>query len=800
MQNPRTEPALGVLADVRGRRWRLIDVRRFERCALVTLQGIDRGDLGETLRVLTPFDHAVTERRQPRIRLAGRVSVARHVADAVLASHPWRACWTAATANLTVLRWQLEPVLAVLGGATRVLLADAVGLGKTIQAGLILAELVARGLVDRALVLTPAGLRAQWADELATRFGLSPTILDQTALAREAASLPADVSPWAGSPIVISSIDLVKRVEIVTAVDRVPFDVLIVDEAHHLTPGSDRGAVVERLARRTPWVILITATPHSGDDQAFAYLSRLGSVGEDSLSVFRRRSPRHERETRTRLVAVRTSDTESALLNEVQSYAKAIWRDRGVTDAAARLVAIVLSRRAASSPEAVLATLLRRQRMLSDGPPEPAADATLPWEELDEADGDEAAGVLMAPGLQRMDEERGRIDRLIELAYRARSSAAKPAWIRRLLDRVREPVIVFSEYRDTIEALRARFAPLLPVATLHGGLSPAVRRAATAAFVNGPAILLLATDTGGEGLNLHARCRMVITNELPWNPLRLEQRIGRVDRIGQQRPVHAVHLMHAGSIEQTVLAHLHRRAARAAMSSSTTTAFDARVAEAVLGESPLPSLDPPEWSSTEVPLALDEVHRVEPLRRLAHLRRANGDLRGSSNTIPVAVPRRSRGPCPKATLLCAFQVTLADPSGRAVASMVVPVSIALVSPLPSASRALSAALRDVTNALATRDIVTATADSALQSTRETTRDFANAIGTRVAALSAAWTVEGRQLYQPALFDDRSSGLAAERSAVQEIHRRHLERVERVVRGFDTLTMVDPVLIGAWLES
>ncbi len=797
MQNPRSELAPGALVEVRGRRWRLVDSRRFDRCAIVTLQGVDRGDVGETLRVLTPFDRVVTRRRQ-RIRLAGRIAVARRVADAVLTSHPWHACWTAATANITLMPWQLEPALAMLGGATRVLLADAVGLGKTVQAGLILAELAAHSVIDRTLVLTPAGLRTQWADELAARFGLRATILDQAALVREAVNLPADVSPWAASPIVISSIDLVKRAEVLTAVDRVPFDLLIVDEAHHVTPSSDRGAVVERIARRTPWVVLISATPHSGDERAFAYLTDIGSSSQDTLRIFRRSTPQHERRTRTRLVAVRTSDAESALLNGVQDYAQAIWSDRGTANSAARLVAIVFARRAASSIDAVLTTLLRRQRLLAEGPATtPPDQASLPWEELEEGDGDEADQVLMTPGLLRADEERHRLDRLIDLARRARESGAKPSWIQRFLAKAGEPAIVFSEYRDTIEALRERFEPLLPVVMLHGGLSPAMRRAATAAFVDGSAMLLLATDTGGEGLNLHARCRTVINNELPWNPLRLEQRVGRVDRIGQHRPVHAVHLMHAGSIEQTVLAHLHRRVERAATFAGSSQDFEARVAEAVLGGSEVPSLTLPQFPGAPMPSAIDEVHRLETLRTLArlHLRQPVGSS-ASRSTVPATGSRRSAPPA--TTLLCAFQITLVDPGGRTLANGIVPLSIALSSSLPSSRRELANALRRLTESTAVADAVAASTLHVLQSTRTVARDLARAVAARIAGLSAAFMTDD-QLYQPALFDGRSSRLAAERSAVLEIHRRHLNRVERTLRGFDALTMQPPVVIGVWLE-
>src|SRR5690606_30956964 len=115
----------------------------------------------------------------------------------------------------------------------RVLLADGVGGGKTIEAGLIIAELTARGLARRTLVLTPAGLRRQWADELQARFGLYPVVLDKAALTGETRTLPVGASPWRANPLVVSSIDMVKRPENAAAIESAPVDLLVVDEAHH---------------------------------------------------------------------------------------------------------------------------------------------------------------------------------------------------------------------------------------------------------------------------------------------------------------------------------------------------------------------------------------------------------------------------------------------------------------------------------------------------------------------------------------------------------------------------------------
>jgi superfamily II DNA/RNA helicase len=148
-----------------------------------------------------------------------------------------------------------------------------------------------------------------------------------------------------------------------------------------------------------------------------------------------------------------------------------------------------------------------------------------------------------------------------DAAASAAKAESKIQAIRRLLNRIDEPAIVFTEYRDTL-AWVARQLPE-PALQLHGGLSRRERLAVVDAFTRGDARVLLATDAAGEGLNLHHRCRIVVNLELPWNPTRLEQRIGRVDRIGQQRAVHAFHLIGATTGEMNLLDELRTRIARA---------------------------------------------------------------------------------------------------------------------------------------------------------------------------------------------------------------------------------------------
>src|SRR5262245_13891798 len=201
---------VGSIVRVRRARWRILDVRLYERCQIVTLGGVTPAN--RTRRVVAPFDRLeLVGLRRRRLRIVGARAWRRVCRALLAAASPPCGLRTAAAARIDLLPHQFEPAMAFIAGrASRILLADDVGLGKTIQAGLVIAELIARGAVERVLILTPAGLRDQWRDELRRRFALDAIVVDARAVARLAASLPRDVNPWATIPLAIASIDFVK--------------------------------------------------------------------------------------------------------------------------------------------------------------------------------------------------------------------------------------------------------------------------------------------------------------------------------------------------------------------------------------------------------------------------------------------------------------------------------------------------------------------------------------------------------------------------------------------------------------
>ena len=177
----------GARLEVRGETWTLTRAQRFDDCALLTLEGRDRSNAGDRLRVVEPFDRPRPLANRKLCRRPRRAVLLSALA-AITGARGRSRLWTAAAASIELWQYQLEPALAVIGGATRLLLADEVGLGKTVQAGLILSELAERGWVEHALIVCPAGLRDTWARELRDRFGIAATVLDQSSIADRIAS------------------------------------------------------------------------------------------------------------------------------------------------------------------------------------------------------------------------------------------------------------------------------------------------------------------------------------------------------------------------------------------------------------------------------------------------------------------------------------------------------------------------------------------------------------------------------------------------------------------------------------
>ncbi|MPY89235.1 MAG: hypothetical protein GEU99_15080 [Luteitalea sp.] len=561
----------GDLVRLRDRTWRVAARRHQDEVTALALTGLEADNRHDARTVLAPFEHIMPVGCSTRPQ---RVTLGRWLRGLValgLNDGPYELPRAAVLARVALLPYQLAPALAILNGhASRVLVADEVGLGKTIQAAILLRELTDRGLVRRALIVVPASLREQWQSELATRVDIRAELCDASWATRVGRTLPPDANPWQLPHVCLVSHDYVKQPELLNAVAACSWDLLIIDEAHTLTPPTWRAEAGQRLGHAARWLVLLTATPHRGDETAFRALCETGRLGRDDvLALFRR--TREDvglpRARVTRLLRVRPSMAEVRLHAELTRYAARVWAEPSVT-AGARLATVVLTKRALSSASALARSLQRRLDLLEAEPDHlDAEQLALPLDVTAEppCPEDDLSDVeLRAPGLFDRRLERRWLAALSTLAMRAQRTEQKRAALMRLVRRTREPVVVFTEYRDTLVMLVHALARVASVATLHGAQAPEERREALARFGDGRAMVLVATDAACEGLNLHARCRFVIVYELPWNPNRLEQRVGRVDRLGQTRRVHVVELVLSGSREDIVLARLSARRSRIA--------------------------------------------------------------------------------------------------------------------------------------------------------------------------------------------------------------------------------------------
>lgn len=668
-------PRPGEIVRIRDERWRVVHRVIYDEASLVEASGCDtsnRGTHGGFLLPFEPIDRPGAP-RTPRLvsRRRWRAVARRALADV---SPAWTSLRAATQADLRLLPFQLEPALALTRGAgCRFLIADAVGLGKTVQAGLMIAETLLRQPEARVLVLIPAALRDQWRQELLGRFRVAADVFDAAGVARVASSLPGSVNPWSLPSVVIASIDYVKRPEVIRALETLIWDVVVLDEAHALVGRSDRAAAARVLTSRGRAVVLLTATPHAGDDAAFAELCDLGRLNRpDPLIVFRRTRADTSvagarRETYLR---IRPTRAERAMHEALDAYARLVWAQASRTgEAGAQLAMSVLARRACSSAASLARSLDRRLAWLAPDASASAAQAELPLgagTQEDEAPGAE----LRAQGLSNVSLERGHLRRLLALALDAAAAESKIAAARRLIVRAGEPAIVFTEYRDTLVELGAALSDLGPL-YLHGALTARERAGVLDAFARGPARVLLATDAASEGLNLHHRCRLVINLELPWTALRLEQRTGRVDRIGQTRTVHSVRFVAGGTCEEVTLARLARRVERmqGALGLLQTMPDERRVAQSVLGGHPLPDItsEPPTLPAEVQCLSLQQDGRAEA-RRIAWAREllvSRSQVPPSDRSIICRVQRRARHvACPSRVWV--FRLTITSASGRIV--------------------------------------------------------------------------------------------------------------------------------------
>ena len=802
------------MVSVRGQRWRVEGSVSYSDCGALRLTGVDVDNRFQVRTFLLPFDRPRPLRPGPRSATRAIMRPRRWLRalrEKARDARPFGGLSSAVTSTVDLLPYQLEPALAMRRhGCLRILIADAVGLGKTIQAGLIIRQLSSEHQSFRALVVTPAGLREQWAAELASRFDVRVDIVTSAWLARAARERPSDVGPWALPGVYLCSFEYLRRPEVLRPLEDVTWDLLVLDEAHAATPRSDRRAAVHAVALRSRRVVLLTATPHGGDDEQFRSLCAIGRSDErpDSLLIFCRSRTDVGAAMRRRsiLLPIRLSDAETRMHRLLERYTACVCAEsQAIGNGHARLAAIVLRKRALSSASSLAVSCRRRLALLASEPPTGLVEQlSLPLGADDAIEDGEPDRLLGAPGLADRGAERRWLETVIAAAEDAAASESKIAVLRRLVRRINEPIIIFTEFRDTLVRLDAAIRdPARPIVTLHGGMTPWERLAAQQSFNRGGSVLL-ATDAAAEGLNLHFHCRAIVHFELPWSPSRLEQRTGRVDRIGQSQTVHDIMLVASDTAERLVLAPLATRAARARPNvaggfSAIEAISESRVASAVMDGTPIePSPAPISADVIQPPSGLREEACLEAMRLadVRHYSTGAHDRRSRSGRV-CAARFKSKRPILPAGFIRVYVLALKTSDGTIVHSELVAVREPLS--MPNSTGGLSDMFDAACDAEFTAEhFIPAVFRERLDQMKEQCSRTLSALLDRERVVALPMASAARHLVQDSLFDRRAIRASRERerttAAVAEDATLRIEALEAQTALAPLVTLAAVLLI------
>jgi superfamily II DNA or RNA helicase len=496
----------------------------------------------------------------------------------------------------------------------RFLLADDPGAGKTIMAGLLIAELLIRGDLNRCLIVCPGSLAIQWQEELDRRFHLPFEILTNERI--EAARTG---NALAEIPLLIARLDKLSRDDNLQAkLQQTDWDLIICDEAHKMSASFYSGEVRETkryklgklLASITRHFLLMSATPHNGKEEDFQLFMALldgdrfegkfrDGVHVVDTSDLMRRLVKEDLlkfdgtplfpERRAYTVEYQLSDLEAVLYQKVTDYVREEFNRADALDDRGKKGTIgfaltILQRRLASSPEAIYQSLLRRRERLQQRLKEEEIskrgmdvaidlgyvssipnyedfsdfDEDTPSEELEAIEEEIVDRASTARTIAELKAEITLLTELEQIAQKVRRSGSDRKWeeLSQLLQNEaelfdargnRRKLVIFTEHRDTLNYLADKIRTLIgqqeAVVNIHGGLGREERRKAQEAFTQDPEVqVLIATDAAGEGINLQ-RAHLMVNYDLPWNPNRLEQRFGRIHRIGQTEVCHLWNLV-----------------------------------------------------------------------------------------------------------------------------------------------------------------------------------------------------------------------------------------------------------------
>lgn len=504
----------------------------------------------------------------------------------------------------------------------RFLLADDTGAGKTIMTGLLIKELMMRGLSERILIITPGGLTKQWQeDEMAVKFNIHFTLVNRARFA-------SDPNVFQSEKRIVTSIDFISREDVLNVASNNHWDLIVFDECHKLSAYdygtkqylSQRYKAAEVLSQQCEHILLLTATPHRGRTDTFKKLlqlldpdifstdeiasTRIKELEHNGINKFFIRRLKEDmkdwqgnplfKERFTRTVAYELTPEEKELYDAVTKYLTKRKEEASETkNIHVSLALTVMQRRLVSSIFAIKNTLERRWKALQGIVDELAKNPNLwqqrhkmeaafnqvndidDFEDLEDEERDALEGILSDPkkfklfttakNPQELHQEAREVKRLFEMAESLYNRKQEEKKFQKLQDLLKsngvledgEKLVIFTEHKDTLLYLEDRLSKSggYKVTTIHGGKLIDERRAAQAAFAKPDTQILIATDAAGEGINLQF-CRLLINWDIPWNPNRLEQRMGRIHRYGQKQNVLVFNLVASNTKEGKVLERL----------------------------------------------------------------------------------------------------------------------------------------------------------------------------------------------------------------------------------------------------
>lgn len=546
-----TLPAPGSVLLIRDEEWL---VTRAERASdgewFVTVQGVSElvRDTSATfstaldeIQLLDPAQAKVVADESPGHRRSRLWLEAMARKTAVPITDP---TLTVATQGLAdSLPYQLTAVRKALSPENlrpRILLADAVGLGKTLEIGMILSELVRRGRGERILIVTPRHVLEQMQFEMWTRFALPFVRLDSLGIQRIRQKLPGNRNPFAYFKRVIISIDTLKSDRYVNHLRKQRWDAVVIDESHNVTGASQNNRLARLLASRTDALVLASATPHNGRKESFAELIRMlepsavtpdGDLVEEEVQRLVIRRHRHSEEVASyvggdwaeRLPPDNKIVTASATENEIARELDEVWLhpsngESPYSGPNSSLFPWTLIKAFLSSPAALLASASDRRKRLGQ---DLSADEQV-----------EVAALRRLEGLAQrgLTEPTSKYDALS--AHLAEIGVGKGKATR---------AVIFAERVPTLHFLREKLCKDFgfkddAVEILHGGLTDIEQQSVVESFKleSSPIRVLVTGDVASEGVNLHLQCHNLIHYDIPWSLIRIQQRNGRVDRYGQK--------------------------------------------------------------------------------------------------------------------------------------------------------------------------------------------------------------------------------------------------------------------------